>query len=224
MIIVKKSLIIILASFITLSGCNQQQGSYNNSEGIQKQENLNQSDVDLVENFSNLNELVESSPVVIIAKITNDNEEFTYKEVNFFKTKIKIKDVYRDENKELQKNDEIILLQNDIDDLDPKVIKNEEVLLFIKKYEGPVIKNAYRIVGLVQGHFKLKDGQLISKTDQKSKIYNNTNSISVEEVKDALSITPYDPKKNEIKTIEEIEKQNEKEKELKKQMQSEENK
>ena len=132
--------------------------------------------------------------------------------------------MYRDENKELQKNDEIILLQNDIDDLDPKVIKNEEVLLFIKKYEGPVIKNAYRIVGLVQGHFKLKDGQLISKTDQKSKIYNNTNSISVEEVKDALSITPYDPKKNEIKTIEEIEKQNEKEKELKKQMQSEENK
>lgn len=234
MIIVKKSLIVILASFITLSGCNQQysgdsevlqkQANINNSEVLQKQETSNQLDVDLVESFDDLNGLAGSSPVVITAKIDKESEKFTYGELTFLKTKIKIKDVYRDEDIELEKNDEIILLQNDIGELDPKVMQNEEVLLFIKKYEGPVIQNAYRIVGLVQGHFKLKDGQIIFKADEKSKMYSKTNGISVEEVKEVLQVAPYVSKKYQVKTKEEIQNENENENKLEEQLQSEENK
>lgn len=231
----KRLLIVLLASFITLSGCNQQQYTSSNSEGLQKQAELgnsnglqklesNKPDVDLVESFGDLNGLAASSPVVITAKIDKENETFTYGELNFVRTKIKIKDVYRDENKELQKNDEIILLQNDIGELDPKVMKNEEVLLFIKKYDGPVIQNAYRIVGLVQGHFKIKDNQIISKADQTSKMYNKTNGVSVEEVKKALKVSPFVLNKNQVKTEEEIINENENEKRLETQLKTEENK
>ena len=69
---------------------------------------------------------------------------------------------------DLEKGDTITLLQTYVEE-DPIVEKNDEVLLYLKKYDGPVIKDAYRIVGLMQGHFKLdKDGKYLLKKKPKS--------------------------------------------------------
>lgn len=122
----------------------------------------------LTEHYYSLDELAEATPTVVSGKLDGKSEKIEYKGITFIKSEIKLKEVYRDYFDDLEKGDTITLLQTYVEE-DPIVEKNDEVLLYLKKYDGPVIKDAYRIVGLMQGHFKLdKDGKYLLKKKPKS--------------------------------------------------------
>lgn len=115
----------------------------------------------------------------------------------------------------LTKNGTITLLQNDIYEVDPTVKKGEKVLLFLKKYEGPVIENAYRIVGLYQGHFKVNnEGNLVTVGNKNPHQINNINQFELNSLDKIVENNPYVPEESVRKTDEEIEAENEKERQL----------
>ncbi|KOP81324.1 hypothetical protein AMS60_01740 [Bacillus sp. FJAT-21945] len=51
--------------------------------------------------------------------------------------------------------------------------------MFLKKYEGPVIEDAYRLMGLHQGHYKIdKEGEIYPVGENKLKEISNLIEIS----------------------------------------------
>lgn len=210
-----------LIVIIALAGCSQ---TIAEPVPIKPQANEQQeiyhSEAQPVEIFRDLEELATITPMVVMAKTLSDNIEFDYSDVTFFRTELRIDQVFRDVNDEIGKDNKITLLQNDLAELDPLVNQNEPVLLFLKKYEGPVIDNAYRIVGLVQGHFKF-DGDRIKSlvAEQESIFYKNAEGFNVESLRHILKTNPYEPLLAEPNRMseEEIKKQNQMEKELEKQ-------
>lgn len=193
---------------VLLAACNETQNF-----STEPEIDINASDVSLVETASTLEDLAELSPVVITAKASGVNEEFVYKDVTFYKTKVKVKDVLRDEDNVLTKNSEITILQNDVD-VDPRIKKNESVLLYLVKYKEPVIEDAYRIVGLMQGHFKFNDDGTITSKATNSNISKNTSNKDLKDVKTSLDKVPYVDLTREPRTQEEIDKLNEAERQL----------
>lgn len=183
-------------SILTLTGCN-----------------LDTKSVSQVEVFEDMEELAQKAPIVIIGKGTSENEEFEYHGVIFFKSKIEVIDIFRDDENELAKNSTITLLQNG-GEFDPLVKKNEKALLFLKKYRGPMIDHAYRIVGLKQGHYKVKDGELISLAEKRSKLYNNSEGMTIDDLKNLLQSNPYKPVHTKKRSEKEIKEMNEKEKQM----------
>ncbi len=78
-----------------------------------------------------------------------------------------------------------------------------------KKYEGPVIEHAYRIVGLQQGHFKVnRTGTLISAGE--SNLYQESGrSADLSKLETLLNDNPYMAEQNDVMTDEDIEAFNE---------------
>lgn len=141
--------------------------------------------------FQTLEDLAEASPIVITAQTKEKGKTFTYSDVEFVKTKIEVKDILRDETKLLKKDESITLLQT-YGKEDPPVKKYEKVLLFLEQYEGKVIDGlAYTVNGLEQGHFKIKNGEIISKS-KNSNIKKNTKGQNLDDVKQVLSTISYD--------------------------------
>ncbi|MBR3063819.1 MAG: hypothetical protein IKG65_15725, partial [Exiguobacterium sp.] len=114
----------------------------------------NTSDLAVTESFRHIDDLATSSPIVIVGKVRSAPKPFTHQSVTFFESHIQVQRVYRDVNGQLKSADTITLLQNDMEE-DPLVKRDETVLLYLQRYEGPVMENAYRIVGLQLGHFKV---------------------------------------------------------------------
>jgi hypothetical protein len=56
----------------------------------------------------------------------------------------------------------------------PVMAPSEKYFLFIKKYEGEVTNDAYRILGLFQGKFKIKDNDVIQNAPEEYKIKDYT--------------------------------------------------
>lgn len=141
--------------------------------------------------FSTLEDLAEASPIVITAQTKDEGEIFTYSDVEFMKTQIKVNDILRDESNQLKKGQTITLLQTYVNE-DPAIEKNEKVLLYLEQYEGKVIDGlAFTVNGLEQGHFKIKDGEIISKSNN-GKIKDNTKGRNLQDVKQTLSTIAYD--------------------------------
>lgn len=166
--------------------------------------------------FSDMSELATRSSLVVVGQVKTSSEPFEYGSVTFFESQIQIKDLYRDANNGLTKNDTITLLQNDIEEIDPLVKKGEKVLLFLKKYEGPVIDDAYRIVGLYQGHFKVDStGNLITVGNKNShKIKTDSKSNNLSSLDEVLENSPYVEEESTVMTDEEIDAFNEEQKRL----------
>lgn len=194
----KKLVFVILLSIFIISGCT-----------LSEQSNH----ADLVEIFSDINELMENSPIVVEAIATEKSEKFSYEDVTFYKTQLKISHLYRDFGGELLNKEQITLLQNDIAE-DPLVQQGQNLLLFLKKYEGPVIEDAYRLVGLVQGHFTIENGKIIAKADDHFQISKDSNTLSRENLEIRLENHPYKPSNHYRMTDEEIEEENRRELEM----------
>lgn len=141
--------------------------------------------------YQDLEDLAQATPIVITAQAKNKGEIFTYHDVEFVKTKIQVQDILRDETKLLKKGENITLLQTYVKE-DPTVKRNEKVLLFLEQYEGKVIDElAYTVNGLEQGHFKIKNGEIISKS-KNSKIKDNTKGKNLDDTKQVLRTISYD--------------------------------
>lgn len=208
----KKWLIVSsLIAIMALTGCMQ---NLDPEEHTNKVNEIKNGDAAQVEVFNSFDELASHSPTVVIAQVTSDNIEFEYQRVNFVRTELQIESVHRDINNELFKDSTITLLQSDVGDLDPVVNKNEKVLLFLKKYEGPVINNAYRIVGLSHGHFKVNNGIFVSIADEKSNIYKSTEGLTSKTLDSVLKNNPFQPSNSKPMSEQEIKEQNQREKEL----------
>ncbi|MBU3100875.1 MULTISPECIES: hypothetical protein [Clostridium] len=84
--------------------------------------------------------LISESPYIVEAVQTGEQTETNYKGVTFATNKLKIKQVLKGDL--ISTNDVITLLQPQIDE-DPVVKKNGHVLLFLEKYSGSIVKDAY---------------------------------------------------------------------------------
>ena len=183
---------------------------------------VNTSDLAVTESFQHIDELATRSPVVLVGKVDRHPRPFEYHGVTFFESRIQVQSVYRDVSHELTQTETIPLLQNDMKE-DPLVKRGETVLLYLQRYEGPVIENAYRIVGLQQGHFKVsRTGTLTSVGG--SNLYQKSGlSAELSELETLLQDNPYVAEKNDVMTDEEIEAFNENEERLLEESQQNEN-
>lgn len=223
-----KKWIIGLVAIVGLTGCNTltnnstpaEPSEQSNIDTVVDSKSKGSLDINPTEVFKDVQELATNTPTVIIGKVKNESEAFEYKGVTFYKSQVEIKDIYRDNEKVLSKNETITLLQNDIGDVDPLVKKNEKVLLFLKKYEGPVIEDAYRLVGLYQGHYKVdKDGEIITVGSKNLDKVKGTDQLSLNSLDTILEENTYIPLKRNPMTKEEIEEQNENERKLEEELQ-----
>lgn len=232
-----KKLIIGIVAILGLAGCNngEEYSAKQNNVDIAKVESKNNGaqshdehshgenangsmDIVPTEVFNDINDLAEGAPVVIVGQIKTDSKSFEYSSAIFFESQVQVKDIYRDSQGELKKNGTITLLQNDIDEVDPIVKKGEKVLLFLTKYEGPVIEDAYRVVGLYQGHFKVnKDGKLVTVGNQNPHQVKGVNQFELSSLDSILENNPYVPEEFDPMTDKEIEEENAKERELEEQ-------
>lgn len=169
----------------------------------------------ILPSYNSINILAESTPTVIKCKVSGRSTNFNYDNLGFIKTQVDIKDIYRDDYN-LKKGDKITILQSDINE-DPVINKNDDLVLFIEKYEGPITNDAYVIKGCMQGHFTVKNNKIYSKTNKEWQIYKSTASgIDEKDLKSTLENVKF-KKPDSIKlSEEEIEKQNQHEKELEK--------
>ncbi|MBO0588358.1 MULTISPECIES: hypothetical protein [unclassified Sporosarcina] len=211
--------LICLALLITGCGVNNEkvastsEVTNKNNAAIEVSKVSNDYNYLLFHNVSTIDDLAEVSPIVITAKGSGVSEEFMYKDLSFYKTRVKMNDIFRDEFNNLDKDLEITILQND-GDMDPKIQNNETVLLFLEKYEGPIIEDAYVIIGMKQGQFKYNnDGTIMSKAND-FELSRNTKNDNLKSVESALEKVPYVNQKRKPRTKEEIEALNKAEEQL----------
>ncbi|WP_186673730.1 hypothetical protein [Sporosarcina sp. BP05] len=167
----------------------------------------------LFHNVSTIEDLAEISPIVLTAKGSGVSREFIYRDLSFYKTRVKVNDIFRDEFNDLDNDLEITILQNN-GDMDPKVQNNETVLLFLEKYEGPIIEDAYVIIGMKQGQFKYNNnGRIMSKAND-FVISRNTKNDNLKSVESTLNKVQYVNQNRKPRTKEEIEALNKAEEQL----------
>ncbi|MET2869171.1 MULTISPECIES: hypothetical protein [Exiguobacterium] len=173
----------------------------------------NTSDLAVTESFRHIDDLATSSPIVIVGKVRSAPKPFTHQSVTFFESHIQVQRVYRDVNGQLKSADTITLLQNDMEE-DPLVKRDETVLLYLQRYEGPVMENAYRIVGLQLGHFKVNRTGTLTSVGKPNLYQESGLSADLSKLETSLKDNPYVEERNEVMTDEEIEAFNENEERL----------
>ena len=173
----------------------------------------NTSDLAVTESFRHIDDLATRSPIVIVGKVSSVPKPFTHQSVTFFESYIQVERVYRDVSHELQQTATITLLQNNMEE-DPLVKRGETVLLYLQRYEGPVMENAYRIVGLQQGHFKVNRTGILTSVGESNLYQKSGLSADLSKLETLLKDHPYMAEHNDVMTDEEIEAFNENEKRL----------
>ncbi|WP_214780299.1 hypothetical protein [Exiguobacterium sp. s22] len=173
----------------------------------------NTSDLAVTESFRHIDDLATRSPVVIVGKVSSHPRSYEYHSVTFFESYIQVERVYRDVNGQLKSADTITLLQNNMEE-DPLVKRGETVLLYLQRYEGPVMENAYRIVGLQQGHFKVNRTGTLTSVGESNLYQKSGLSADLSKLETLLKDHPYMAEHNDVMTDEEIEAFNENEKRL----------
>lgn len=102
----------------------------------------------------NLDDLIANSDAIVEAVATSDNSSLQYLKANFVQTKLDVKKVFK--GIEIIDGKQVTLLQTQMVE-DPIVNPGERVLLFLKRYEGPITsEKAFISQGLYQGHYKIK--------------------------------------------------------------------
>lgn len=138
--------IVCLFSLFTLVSCNS---STQSGEG------------ELIENYQSIDDLIKDSPIIVVGTVDSPNEEFIYIEATFALTKFRVEQVVRG-----NVLDEINILQTKVNQ-DPFLKQGDRMILFLKKYEGPVAKDAYRMMGLYQGQYKIVGTAVIKNENNK---------------------------------------------------------
>ncbi|MGG4498593.1 hypothetical protein [Brevibacillus reuszeri] len=216
-----------VAGWLALNASSLASSTMTPSVGAPSSFNSPTGSAQLTEHFLSLDDIAKATPTVITGQVAGESEKFEYHDVTFVKTQIKIKDVYRDIDG-LEKGDTITLLQTYVEE-DPIVDKNDEILLFLKKYKGPVTTDAYRIVGLMQGHYKLQDELYVAKKEDKTSkkghsheqhtqesdlLQKASTGFTIEEITSVLEQVKYQPATKSKQTAQEDKEEEEKRKQI----------
>ena len=164
--------------------------------------------VKLAEGFSTYQDLVEHSQIVVTATVVSKNNEFIYDDMTFAITEIEVKDCVRGK----LNGKTVKVLQTKAEE-DPYLIKGSDMLLFLSPYTGPIADNVYVINGLYYGQFSIKDNTLYEVQVEKEDMSILKNA-SLEKVLSDVRNTEYKETTYSINSVEDIEKANEREKEL----------
>ena len=182
--------------------------------GISFNEN-NGAELKITDNFLTYENLLEKSPIAITGTVMTDNEEFSYKEMSFAMTEVKINQSIRGADS-LQT---ISILQTKSAE-DPYLEKGKEVLLFLTKYDGPIVdKDAYVINGLYNGQFKIEGDSIKNVLSTEEYLMS---SSKLDDIISDIKNTEFKPdtiSKGQVN--EDIEDQNQNEKQLKEQLEKE---
>ncbi|WP_173275974.1 hypothetical protein [Paenibacillus sp. NEAU-GSW1] len=120
---------------------------------------------DLSEHFESVESLQESASLIARVKI-KDTSSYQYGNVVFTLSDATVKKVYKGD---IEKQADIRILETGgsyeglvyIAEGNAVFAKNDEAVVFLEKYDGPVAEDAYVIKGVYQGKFKVKGDQLI---------------------------------------------------------------
>lgn len=104
----------------------------------------------------NVHNLTHDSSLVIVGNATDETNKYIFEEENLIKTKVKISKVLKG-----QFGEENIQILQTVSPNDPTIQPDEEVILFLNKYDGPICDNCYICVGLYQGHYKIENNKVI---------------------------------------------------------------
>lgn len=170
------------------------------------------------DDFSTYEDLVDHSPIVVMATVTSGNKEFDYAEMTFAITEVEIIDHVR--GNESAKTLQILQTRSEED---PYLKKGTQVLLFLSEYNGPIAQNVYVINGLYNGQYVIDDGTLCTAKTANAKTTPLVNT-DLESVILDVKNTEYKAATQEAPSIAEIEQANELEKELESQAISNKNK
>lgn len=170
------------------------------------------------DDFSTYEDLVDHSPIVVMATVTSGNKEFDYAEMTFAITEVEIIDHVRGD--ESAKTLQILQTRSEED---PYLKKGTQVLLFLSEYNGPIAQNVYVINGLYNGQYVIDDGTLCTAKTANAKTTPLANT-DLESVILDVKNTEYKAATQEAPSIAEIEQANELEKELESQAISNKNK
>lgn len=114
---------------------------------------------EIEDHYKSLNQIVNDSDLVAEVKVTGDGDDITYKHASFVTHQLKIRDVVV--GNDALENQSIKLLEIGLSPSDLNIVKsNSKYLLFLKKYEGPILDNAYVVTGVYQGKFKINNEDL----------------------------------------------------------------
>lgn len=118
--------------------------------------NLNLSRGKAVFGATDVDTLIKASPVILRGRTAFFHHMIFYNGVLFERTQIHVTQVYKGNVSDKT----ITLLQTRISD-DPIVGRNSDVLLFLEKYDGPAVKDAYVCKGLGEGQYTLNGSKII---------------------------------------------------------------
>lgn len=162
----------------------------------------------MADNFGTYEDLIDHSPIVIMATVTSENKEFDYAEMTFAITEVEIIDHVRGDV-----NAKTLQIMQTRSKEDPYLKKGTQVLLFLSEYNGPVAQNVYVINGLYNGQYVIDDGTLFTAKSENARTTLLANT-DLESVIWDVKNTEYKAMAQEAPSIEGIEQANELEKEL----------
>ncbi|GGG91028.1 hypothetical protein [Paenibacillus radicis (ex Gao et al. 2016)] len=122
---------------------------------------------DLSESFQSVDQLRTSSPVIARVKI-NTTKSYPYSNVVFTLSEASVQKVYKGQ---LGKQIHILETGGSYGGLhylaegNAVFASNDEAVVFLEKYEGPVAEDAYVIKGVYQGKFKVAGERLIPSSE-----------------------------------------------------------
>lgn len=129
-----------------------------------------------------VDQLIDDSQMVAVAHVTNIQKSLKYENVEFVKTQIEVKNLLKGSNNA----EKIITILQTVSNDDPVLEKNSNVLLFLEKYEGPIIENAYVIKGLYQGHYKIHKNNIIATKNGNGKLKDSIESKTIEQIEQKI--------------------------------------
>lgn len=111
---------------------------------------------DLDTHYKDLGEIVNDSDIVAEVKIKDNAVKKEYEGATFITNQVEIKDIVVGDSS--LKGKEITLLELGFSENDSNISKNNtKYLLFLTKYEGPIIEDGYVVTGVYQGKFKVNN-------------------------------------------------------------------
>lgn len=168
---------IYLLTVLTFTACSKEDKEFINLEGTLE-----------VVPFENTDELLKHAYDVIHIEVSGRNETIEYGEMLFTLTDATvIQDSFS-----LFENEQNILIFETGGITDKKEVtfgdegllkKGNEYLVYVQKYEGPVTnKESYVVLGVYQGRFDVKDGEI----SHSRKLYDNIENMNIEIFFDTL--------------------------------------
>ncbi len=110
-----------------------------------------------------IDDLIQDSPYIVIAKVSDKQSWYRYRGVYFYNTQINVQKVLKGS---IPSGKEITLMQTYCEE-DTIVEKGSTVLLFLDRYEGPATGNAYVCQGAYQGQYKIDGKKILPSLDDR---------------------------------------------------------